>query len=156
MESILRKHIMKTTLILLGSLLVGLCVAPWSMADEANNQSTTTVAPQQTPAAEQQGKPEQKDIKTKLEQKGTKTELEQKGTKTKLEPRDLLPSLLTPKPGTGSAATEQSLLSRDKAQLRRLERGNVRINQQMRQLDYSIQKMRSDVNRTLRIRRQRY
>lgn len=156
MDNMFSRNLLKTALILLGSLVVGLCVAPLSLADETDNQSTTKVAPQQAPAAEQQAKPAQKDIKTKSELKGTKTELEQKSTKTKLEPRDLLPSLLTPKPGTGSAATEQSLLSRDKGQLRRLERSNTRINQQMRQLNYSIQKMRSDVNRSLRIRRQRY
>jgi hypothetical protein len=156
MDDVFSRYVLKTALILLGSLIVGLCVPLLSLADETDDQSTTKVAPQQTPVAGQQGKPEQKDIKTKSEQQGAKTELEQKGTKTKLEPRDLLPSLLTPKPGTGSAATEQTLLSRDKGQLRRLERGNARINQQMRQLNYSIQKMRSDVNRSLRIRRQRY
>jgi hypothetical protein len=139
MSEMFYHRILKAVPILLAFLLLGFCFSPSSGAAEPDTQSfTNKPATEPTTPAQQQVQPEQK------------------GTKTKLEPRDLLPSMLTPKPGTGSTAAEQSLLTRDRAQLRRLQSGNAQINQKMRQLNYSIQKMRTDINRTLRIRRQRY
>lgn len=137
----LKRQIFRTVLILLTPLVLALCFTPRSQAAEDETQPKTKDATtQQAPASQEKGQPEQK----------------AKGTKTKLEPRDLLPSLLTPKPGTGSTAAEQSLVTRDQAQLRRLQSGNARVNQRMRQLNYSIQRMRSNINRTLGVRRLRY
>jgi hypothetical protein len=128
---------LKTCLIVVACLLLGvLCTQPLSAGEPDTQPTTSSVAPSQP--AQQAVQPEQK------------------STKTKLEPRDLLPSLLHPKPGTGSAATEESLLSRDRADLQRLQRDNTRVNRKMQQLDYTIRKMQSDINRAQRIRRQRY
>jgi hypothetical protein len=134
----LTSHVPKACFTVLACLLVAVLYIRPSAAGEPDPQPTTAPATAPQPAAQQPVQPEQK------------------GTKTKLEPRDLLPSRLYPKPGTGSAATAESLLSRDRADLQRLQRDNTRVNRKMQQLDYTIRKMQSDINRAQRIRRQRY
>jgi hypothetical protein len=80
----------------------------------------------------------------------------QSGTKTKLQPTDLLPSLLSPRIGAGSVDNLGSTMSRDTEQLRRSGRLGTRINQDLRRLNNNIRGMNTNMNRALRIRRQRF